>query len=113
MRYIDRNLNPDHTPLAWLTTHLTGAHQFHAHVGYLDRPGAQGYGDGSYSEAECARMLAEFEDGDLEVSQRNWVRIEFADDPVVEDELGEPCQPIGCDAGRHLPGCTYAEVDGD
>lgn len=21
-----------------------------------------------------------------------------------------PCQPIGCDAGRHLPGCFWAEV---
>lgn len=30
-----------------------------------------GYGDGSYSEAECAEMLAEFESGDLEVSHRN------------------------------------------
>ncbi len=43
----------------------------------------QGYGDGSYSEAECAEMLAEFEAGDLEVSQRNWVRIEFADEAVT------------------------------
>jgi hypothetical protein len=39
----------------------------------------QGYGDGSYSEAECAEMLARFESGDFEVSQRNWVRIEFVD----------------------------------
>lgn len=36
----------------------------------------QGWGDGTYSEAECARMLAEFEAGDLEVSSRNWVRLE-------------------------------------
>jgi hypothetical protein len=41
----------------------------------------QGYGDGSYSGAECDRMLAEFEqprDGDswgLQVSQRNWTRL--------------------------------------
>ena len=34
---------------------------------------------GDYSEAECARMLAEFEAGDLKVSQRNWVRISFLD----------------------------------
>lgn len=38
----------------------------------------QGWSEtGDYSEAECARMLAEFEAGDLTVSQRNWVRIEF------------------------------------
>lgn len=36
----------------------------------------QGYGDGSYTEPECAEMLARFESGDLEVSQRNWVPIE-------------------------------------
>lgn len=35
----------------------------------------QGYGDGSYSREECERMLAEFESGELEVSQRNWVRL--------------------------------------
>ncbi|MFD6093998.1 hypothetical protein ACFWGN_17930 [Oerskovia sp. NPDC060338] len=33
----------------------------------------QGYGDGTYSPSECARMLAEFERGDLEVSHRNHV----------------------------------------
>lgn len=33
----------------------------------------QGYGDGTYTEAECAEMLAQFEAGDLEVSQRNWL----------------------------------------
>lgn len=38
----------------------------------------QGYGDGSYTEEQCAAMLAEFEAGDLRVSQRNWVPIEFA-----------------------------------
>jgi hypothetical protein len=37
----------------------------------------QGYGDGSYSEAECADMLRRFESRDLEVSQRNWVRIDI------------------------------------
>jgi hypothetical protein len=41
----------------------------------------QGYGDGSYSPEECARMLADFEgDSDrlcpLAVSQRNWVPLE-------------------------------------
>lgn len=25
--------------------------------------------------------------------------------------LPEPCQPIGCDSGYHIPGCVYAEVD--
>lgn len=40
----------------------------------------QSWGDGSYSEAECAAMLAEFEAGDLEISNRNWVRIRFADE---------------------------------
>ena len=51
----------------------------------------QGYGDGSYSEKQCAQMLALFEAADepfepgpsrlvLHVSQRNWVPIEFAED---------------------------------
>ena len=44
--------------------------------GPCDRIG-QGWGDGSYTEAECAEMLTEFEAGDLEVSQRNWVPIKF------------------------------------
>lgn len=26
-------------------------------------------------------------------------------------EVPEPCQPIGCDNGYHLPGCAFAEVD--
>jgi hypothetical protein len=45
----------------------------------------QGYGDGSYSPAECDRMLAEFESprGEdswgLAVSQRNWVRLQVLD----------------------------------
>jgi hypothetical protein len=39
----------------------------------------QGWGDGTYTEAECAQMLAEFEAGELEVSHRNQVRIEFAE----------------------------------
>jgi hypothetical protein len=25
--------------------------------------------------------------------------------------MPEPCQPIGCDNGIHLPGCPYATVD--
>lgn len=37
----------------------------------------QGWGDGTYTETECAAMLAEFEAGDLEISHRNRVRIEF------------------------------------
>jgi len=37
----------------------------------------QGYGDGSYSETECTEMLAKFEAGELNVSQRNWVAIEI------------------------------------
>jgi hypothetical protein len=30
-----------------------------------------------------------------------------------DDSLGipAPCQPIGCDNGYHLPGCTYAQAD--
>lgn len=43
----------------------------------------QGYGDGSYDEIECGRMLAGFEAGDLKVSQRNWVPIEFTEVPAV------------------------------
>lgn len=39
----------------------------------------QSYGDGEYTEVECAAMLAEFESGDLEISHRNWVRIRFAE----------------------------------
>ena len=43
----------------------------------------QGYGDGSYCETQCAEMLARFETADLEVSQRNWTRIEFDDSEVT------------------------------
>jgi hypothetical protein len=39
----------------------------------------QGWGDGTYTEAECAAMLAGFESGELEVSHRNRVRIEFGE----------------------------------
>lgn len=28
-------------------------------------------------------------------------------------EVPEPCQPIGCDNGYHLPGCAFAEVDAE
>jgi hypothetical protein len=30
-----------------------------------------------------------------------------------EDQAPEPCQPIGCDHGYHLPGCAYAAVDSE
>ncbi len=36
----------------------------------------QAWGDGTYTEAECAAMLAEFEAGELEVSHRNRVPID-------------------------------------
>jgi hypothetical protein len=39
----------------------------------------QAWGDGTYTEADCAEMLAEFESGDLEISHRNRVRIEFGE----------------------------------
>lgn len=39
----------------------------------------QGWGDGTYTQAECSALLAEFEAGDLEVSHRNRVRIEFGE----------------------------------
>jgi hypothetical protein len=39
----------------------------------------QGYGDGDYTEDECAQMLAEFEAGELEVSHRNQVPIRFGE----------------------------------
>lgn len=26
-------------------------------------------------------------------------------------DVEEPCQPIGCDNGYHLPGCPYIDVD--
>lgn len=28
------------------------------------------------------------------------------------NDLG-PCQPIGCDAGIHVPGCRYEDIDND
>lgn len=31
-------------------------------------------------------------------------------DPMTPG-MPDPCQPIGCDNGIHLPGCTFAEVD--
>jgi hypothetical protein len=31
--------------------------------------------------------------------------------PADNDVPGQPCQPIGCDNGYHLPGCQYIEVD--
>lgn len=60
----------------------------------------QAWGDGSYTEAECAEMLTQFEAADepygepdenghypsrsvLHVSQRNWVPIEFVDVPAA------------------------------
>lgn len=36
--------------------------------------------------------------------------------PVIYDEafdMPEPCQPIGCDNGYHLPACVFALVDDD
>lgn len=39
----------------------------------------QAYGNGNYTERQCAQMLAEFEAGELEVSHRNRVRIEFGE----------------------------------
>lgn len=42
-----------------------------------------GYGNGDYTEADCARMLADFESGELEISHRNWERIRFADEAVA------------------------------
>lgn len=38
----------------------------------------QGWGDGTYTEAECASLLEAFERGVVSVSQRNWVRLEIA-----------------------------------
>ncbi len=32
---------------------------------------------------------------------------------VPEADVPQPCQPIGCDNGYHLPGCAYASVDRD
>lgn len=54
----------------------------------------QGWGDGTYTEEQCAEMLALFEATDepfdpdrertvLHVSQRNWVPIRFADEPAT------------------------------
>lgn len=39
----------------------------------------QGWGDGTYTERQCAAMLAEFESGELEISHRNWVALRFGD----------------------------------
>lgn len=38
----------------------------------------QGWGDGTYTEEQCAEMLAGFEAGDLAVSQRNWVPLQVS-----------------------------------
>jgi hypothetical protein len=46
----------------------------------------QGYGEGTYDDLECAAMLAEFEDDDLEVSYRNRVALD------VVAVNGEPVQ---------------------
>lgn len=39
--YLDRAVNPDHTPLAWLASALATADRFDAVVGYLERAGVQ------------------------------------------------------------------------
>jgi hypothetical protein len=31
------------------------------------------------------------------------------DDPMTPG-MPDPCQPIGCDNGHHLPGCSYADA---
>lgn len=33
------------------------------------------------------------------------------DNDAMTPGMPDPCQPIGCDNGYHLPGCTYAEPD--
>lgn len=57
----------------------------------------QGYGDGSYTPAECAEMLADFEgvpgghrrpEWPLAVSQRNWVRLVVMDGPSPRGAWG-------------------------
>lgn len=35
----------------------------------------QSWGDGTYSDRECAGLLAAFESGEVRISQRNWVRL--------------------------------------
>ncbi len=40
-----------------------------------------------------------------------WIRDLY--DTVTAGNEPLPCQPIGCDNGYHLPGCMWAEVDGD
>lgn len=49
----------------------------------------QGWGDGTYTEAECAAMLDAFEGNtercfQLEVSHRNWVPLRFAESMPVK-----------------------------
>jgi adenylosuccinate lyase len=34
-------------------------------------------------------------------------RVRWEDDPTMP----QPCQPIGCDHGHHLPGCTFITID--
>ena len=36
-----------------------------------------GFGDGSYSAEDCADMVYQFQTGELEVTHRNWRRIEL------------------------------------
>lgn len=39
MRFVDRHVDPDATPLRWLLDNIATADTFHARVGYLDRAG--------------------------------------------------------------------------
>lgn len=39
-----------------------------------------------------------------------WVRVVTETAQIWPVEEAEPCQPIGCDNGYHLPGCMFTEI---
>ena len=39
--------------------------------------------------------------------------LDSTDPESTEVEFPQPCQPIGCDNGYHLPGCFFEAVDAD
>lgn len=63
--------------------------------------------------AKHARLLTEL---DAVVNARNelWVALNSATAELAaakDTAAIQPCQPIGCDNGYHLPGCWFADID--
>ena len=63
-----------------------------------------GYGTGTYDEAECAEMLAEFESGELELSHRNNV-------PLEEITILTPAAPEGDGGMFHRLSLRNARIE--